>query len=261
MRYTAPLLERSAGLPAPAARHRADPAGRARGRICPGLSSISMGSAAMSPWATACCSKRATARRSRRRSLASARAWPRSCRSPRSIGLGPGSVACSVPNPGGLRPAAVIQFGGGGRWPWPTPGSAACWTRSAGHWTDMGPCRPGRAHAARAGGPAGGDAAGAARAAARSRRAGAELLRHLPAWPAAWPVLRLRRRQVDPARHARAAHRLRRRGARPGRRARARGAGIPRGRSGRGGPGPLRGRGRHVRLAAPAAPRRRPMPP
>jgi hypothetical protein len=39
-------------------------------------------------------------------------------------------------------------------------------------------------------------------------RPGAELFRDVPAWPAARSVLWIRRRQVEPARHARQTHRV-----------------------------------------------------
>ena len=98
-------------------------------------------------------------------------------------------------------------------------------------------------------------------AAAGCRRARTQLLRHLPPGTAARPVLRLRHRQVEPARHAGAPHRLRRRGARPGRRARTRGAGVPRGRSGRGRAGALGGRRRHLGFARRCCAARRRTPP
>ena len=176
-------------------------------------------------------------------------------------GLGPGSVALFRAARTGSTAASHSALAAAGRWRWPTPGSAACSTRWAGRWTAWARCRPARPMPRVRGAAAGCDAAGAAWPAARPRRACAELLRDLPAGPAARPVLRLRRRQIHPARDARAAHRLRRRGARPGRRARAGGARIPRGRSGRGRAGPIRGGRRHLGLAAADAPARRPMPP
>ena len=101
---------------------------------------------------------------------------------------------------------------------------------------------------------AGGHRTGAVGPAARSRRPRAQLLHHLPTGPAPRSVLRLRHRQVHLARHAGAAHRVRRRGARPGWRARPGSAGVPGGRPRRRGPGALGRRGGHVGRAAAAAP-------
>ncbi len=201
----------------------------------------------MSRSATVCCWPRATAQACPRKSSASGRAWRRRCRSRSLDGLGPGSAALFrlAPDTGAGR-----RHPGGRR----TAGSVACWTRWAAPLDGHGPLPAGRAAAPRAGRAARCDAARAAGPAAGRRRARAQLLRHLPPGPAARPVLRLRHRQVDPARHAGAPHRLRRRGAGPGRRARTRGAGVPRGRSGSRRAGALRGRGRHVGFAAAAAP-------
>ena len=182
-----------------------------------------------------------------RKSSASATVWRRRCRSASLDGLGPGIAALFHPHPEGEPNGGTLPVSNGwlgrvldplgrpldGQGPLP-PGPHA-------------PARPRRT--ARCDGP------GAAGSAARCRRARAQLLRHLPPGAAARPVLRLRHRQVDPARHAGAPHRLRCRRARPGRRAGARGAGVPRGRSGRGRTGALRGGGRHLGFAAAAASR------
>ena len=187
-------------------------------------------------------------RQCRRRSSASATVWRRRCRSARSTGLG-----LAAPPVFQLQAGAASRSAG--RWRCRMAGSVACSIRWAGRWTGTGRCRPAaRSGRVRAAPPEATDA-GAAGSPARSRRARAQLLRHLPPGPAARPVLRLRHRQVDPARHAGAPHRLRCRRARPGRRARTRGAGVPRGRSGRGRAGALGRRGRHLGFAAAAAPR------
>jgi hypothetical protein len=73
------------------------------------------------------------------------------------------------------------------------------------------------------------------RRAARSRRAGAQHFPHLLPRPAHGHLRRFRRRQVRAAVDARAQCRCRRLGDRPDRRARPRGAGVPAGRSRRGG--------------------------
>ena len=85
-------------------------------------------------------------------------------------------------------------------------------------------------------------------------RAGDQHLHDLLPRPAHGHFLRLRRRQIGAALHAGAQCRGRRLGDRPDRRARPRGAGIPAGRSGRGGPGPLGGGGFDLRRAGPDAP-------
>ena len=78
------------------------------------------------------------ARKSRRRSSASARGLRRPCRSGPSIGWGRAAPPCSTPQ----------SAGRAAPWRWLTPGSAGCWTRWAGRWTGMGRCRPVRALAA-----------------------------------------------------------------------------------------------------------------
>ena len=90
---------------------------------------------------------------------------------------------------------------------------------------------------------AAGPCAQARRRAARSRRARAQHLPHLLPRPAHGRVRGLRRRQVGAAVDAGAQRRGRRFGHRPRRRARARGAGVPPGRSRRGGPRALGRRG------------------
>ena len=167
-----------------------------------------------------------TAMKYLRRSSASATVWRRRCRSARSTGLVLAAPPCSTLARRASRTAERCRCR--------MTGWAACWIHWAGRWTARGRCRPVLTPAASAPHrPM--RRTGAAGSAARCRRARAQLLRHLPPGTAARPVLRLRHRQVEPARHAGAPHRLRCRRAGPGRRAGTRGAGIPRGRSGRGG--------------------------
>ena len=190
--------------------------------------------------------------RCRRRSSAFATASPRRCRSARWTGSGRAPRSGAGAATGGSRrraPAGGRDAGSG-----PMPGSAGCSTRWAGRWTGAGRCRRGRVRVRSAPPPP--------EATTRARLG---------------PRLDLGVRALDCFTTCRQGQRLglfsgsgigkstllamlardtavRRGRAGPGRRARPRGAGVPRGRSGRGGAGALGRRGRHLRRAAAAAP-------